>query len=107
MHLAMQYSGGMGNCSRFHFEARWIRRLFVPLPYVDEAVEALLLLEDRADAALFAALSNDGTLHQGLTSALFSYTDRQSTRRRRCVNAVKYTGLFVSLNLLDFTITNI
>ena len=32
----------MGNCSRFHFEARWIRRLFVPLPYVDEAVEALL-----------------------------------------------------------------
>ena len=61
----------------------------------------------RADAALFAALSSEASLHQSLMRSLFSYHDRLATRRRRGRNAVKGTLLFFSLNILDFTITNL
>ena len=60
-----------------------------------------------AGAALFAALSSEASLHQSLMRSLFSYHDRLATRRRRGRNAVKGTLLFFSLNILDFTITNL
>lgn len=69
----------------------------------NEAISAI----DRADAALFDAMRNDVALQSGMTAALFSYHDRLSTRRRRQINAVKYTGLFISLNILDFILTNV
>jgi hypothetical protein len=61
---------------------------------------------DRTDIALYASLESERTLQEALTKALFSYHDRLSTRRRRRRNAVKYTLLFFSLNILDFVITN-
>ena len=61
---------------------------------------------DRSDSALYACLESERALQEGLTKALFAYHDRLSTRRRRRRNAVKYTLLFFSLNILDFIITN-
>ena len=60
---------------------------------------------DRSDSALYACLASERALQEGLTKAL-TYHDRLSTRRRRRRNAVKYTMLFFSLNILDFIITN-
>ena len=65
------------------------------------------MASDRRDAELFGALASDAALQRRIMGALFSYHDRWSTRRRRAVNAVKYTLLFFGLNILDFVITNL
>ena len=58
-------------------------------------------------SALYASLRSDSQIYLELSNALFDYHDRLSTRRRRRMNALKGTGLFVGLNLLDFTICNV
>ena len=55
---------------------------------------------------LYTALESDAELHCAISEALFRYHDRLSTRRRRARNAVKYTALFMSCNVLDFLISN-
>ena len=66
-----------------------------------------LASSDRSDAVLFAAMESGASLHHALVRAFLSHHDRLATRRRRRRNALKGTGLFVGLNILDFTLTNL
>lgn len=61
---------------------------------------------DVSEAALFAALADDAKLHTALATAFFAHHDRLSTRTRRRWNALKGTGTFFALNILDFALTN-
>ena len=81
-------------------------RPLTPLSLLDRAADAWDR-RDRRDAELFGALTSDAVMQRRIMAALFSYHDRWSTRRRRLVNAVKYTCLFFGLNILDFVITNL
>lgn len=58
------------------------------------------------EARLYAALASEAALHDSLATAFFACHDRSSTRRRRAKGTAKYLGLFVSLNMLDFLLTN-
>lgn len=58
------------------------------------------------EARLYAALASEAALHDSLATAFFACHDRWTTRRRRAIGTAKYLGLFVSLNMLDFLLTN-
>jgi hypothetical protein len=58
------------------------------------------------EARLYAALASEAALHDSLATAFFACHDRWTTRRRRAKGTAKYLGLFVSLNMLDFLLTN-
>ena len=58
------------------------------------------------EARLYAALASEAALHDSLATAFFACHDRWTTRRRRALGTAKYLGLFVSLNMLDFLLTN-
>ena len=62
--------------------------------------------EQPREARVYAALASEAALHESLATAFFMCHDRWSTRRRRAKFTAKYFGLFVSLNMLDFLLTN-
>jgi len=86
---------------------RWDREAKAATAAAGGAPLAVIAAGDGRYGALYAALRSDSTMHLALTGALFAYNDRQSTRRRRMMNALKATGLFVGLNFVDFAICNL
>ena len=86
---------------------RWDREAKAAMAAAGGAPLAVVAAGDGRYGALYAALRSDSTMHLALTGALFAYNDRQSTRRRRMMNALKATALFVGLNFVDFAICNL
>ena len=59
------------------------------------------------ETQLYACLGSEAALHEGLAAAFFGYHDRRTTRWRRTKATGKYLGIFFSLNILDFVMSNV
>ena len=97
----------MQRLGRLAFGRKWDREAAAAAAAEARPPLAVLAAGDGRHAALYDALHSSSSVHLGLTRALFSLHDRLSTRRRRQLNALKATGLFIGLNLLDFMICNL
>lgn len=88
---------------------RRLRRMVGSLPpseLVDGVLQAATQRTPR-EAQLYACLTSEAALHEGLAAAFFGQHDRRTTRWRRTKFSGKYLGLFFSLNILDFCLANV
>lgn len=91
--------------------ARRVRRMLgspaVPPAALGDGVLQAAAQRAPREAQLYACLGSEAVLHEGLAAAFFGYHDRRTTRWRRFKATGKYLGLFFSLNILDFFLTNV
>jgi len=86
---------------------RWDAQAVERAKEANAAPLAVVAAGDGSETALYTMLQNERTLHAGLAEATFRNIDRKSTRRRRQVNALKFTGGFIAFQFLDFFLANL
>ena len=89
-------AGGVGH------GGTWFTTAHAGGPWVQAAAASV-----PTSAPLVAVLEGEGTLSRGVADAIFRLHDRKMARRRKGINALKITGAFFGLNILDFALSNI